>query len=51
MNNIKKYPVTYTLLALCIMTYTATTLCSCHTSILSLDHGQFHSFWPDAYCS
>ena len=26
MNNIKKYPVTYTLLALCIMTYIATTL-------------------------
>ena len=31
MNNIKKYPVTYTLLALCIMTYIATTL------LLSID--------------
>ena len=26
MNNIKKYPVTYTLLALCILTYIGTTL-------------------------
>ena len=26
MNNIKKYPITYTLLALCILTYIGTTL-------------------------